>query len=67
MHIAVFRQVIVDSGVLSGCLKYLHYVEILVLRNIEHLDVIALDATRLLDTDTKTYNLRFPITRSLRK
>ena len=67
MHVAVFWKVVADLWNFSGLLKHAFNAEVLILRDVEVLDVIAFDTARLLETETGTYYLRLPITRSLRK
>ncbi len=67
MHVAVFWKVVADLWNFSGLLKHAFNAEVLILRDVEHLDVVALDAAPILDMDRETYNLRFPVTRSFKK
>ena len=67
VHVTVFREIVGDFRVFPTRLKYALDAEVLVLRDVKHLDVITFDAARLLENNTVTYYLRLPITRSLRK
>ena len=67
VHVTVFWEIVGDFRVFPSCLKYALNAEILVLRDVEHLDVVTFDAARLSEVNTETYYLRFPMTRSLRK
>ena len=67
VHVTIFRKVVVNKGDLPGSLEDASNAEILVLRSVEDLDVVALDATPTWLTNKDTYYLRLPVTRSLRK
>lgn len=67
VHVTVFGKVVRNFWIFLGRLKYAGNVEVLIMRGVEHLDIVAFDATRLLETGLETYYLRFPVTRSLRK
>ena len=67
MHVAVIWEEAADLWRLPGLFEYAGDAQILVLRAIEHLDVVALDAASKLDMEWGTYYLRLPVTMSLRK
>ena len=48
MHVAVFWKEVFELWSFLGLLKYALNVEVLVLRNVAHLDVVALNATIIL-------------------
>ena len=67
VHVAVFRKVVADLWGFPGALEYALNAEVLVLRDVEHLDVVALDAASILVRKAETYYLRLPVTRSFKK
>ena len=67
MHVTVIRQETADPRVLLCLLKDAFDAQVLILRDVEHLDIVTFDATRVLDINLITYYLRLPEIRSLRK
>ena len=67
MHITVFWKIHVDLRVFLCCFKYFLNTEVLILRAVEHFDVIAFDANSLIIEWEFAYNFLFPETKSFRK
>ena len=67
VHVTVLRQVVVDERVLPGCGEQPLDGEVLVERTVQVLDVLTFDTRQRFVKIEEPYNLRLPVTRSLRK
>ena len=67
MDISLLGEILVNNGVVLDFCKDFLGEETLIVGYVEHLDIVALDATQLLRDNRGTYCLRLPAMRSLRK
>ena len=66
-HVSIFRQEIFHSRVFHRKFDNTADAEGFILWNEENLDVVTFEAMTISKAGTKTYNLRFPVTKSRRK
>ena len=51
VHVTIVWKIVRNLWILPGSLKYALYVQILILRNVEHFDIIAFDTAKWSEAD----------------